>query len=54
MINQKEYKLSGAMLAFVADTPAAAKVGGFKEGVGGAERKCRHCMCTDTDIQQKV
>ena len=36
------------------DTPAVAKVGGFKEGVGFADKKCRHCMATNEQIQSKV
>jgi len=26
-------------------------VGGYKEGVGGARRKCRHCMATFNQMQ---
>ena len=44
----------GALLAFLGDTPAVCRVGGFKESVGFADRKCRHCMATDSQIQQKV
>ena len=40
--------LRGALLAVIADTPASQLLGGFKESVGGAKRKCRHCM-TDFD-----
>ena len=36
--------LRGAILAVIADTPASQGVGRFKESVGGARRKCRHCM----------
>ncbi|KAK2555549.1 hypothetical protein P5673_022892 [Acropora cervicornis] len=43
--------LRGGILAFLADTPASQKAGGFKEGVGGAKRKCRHCMATFEDMQ---
>lgn len=43
--------LRGGILAFLADTPASNKAGGFKEGVGGAKRKCRHCMATFEDMQ---
>lgn len=35
----------------MADTPASNKAGGFKEGVGGARRKCRHCMAAFEDMQ---
>lgn len=36
--------LRGAILAVIADTPSSQGVGRFKESVGGARRKCRHCM----------
>ncbi len=41
-------------MAFVGDTPAVNQVGGFKEGVRMAMRKCRHCMATHDQIQEKV
>ncbi len=41
-------------MAFVGDTPAVNQVGGFKGGVGMAMRKCRHCMATHDQIQEKV
>lgn len=44
-------RLRGALLAVIADTPASQLLGGFKESVGGAKRKCRHCM-TDFDEMQ--
>ena len=34
--------LRGGIFAVLADTPASNKAAGFKEGVGGAKRKCRH------------
>jgi len=43
--------LRGALLAVLADTPASQAVGGYKEGVGGARRKCRHCMATFEQMQ---
>ena len=54
VVCQKEYQLRGALLAMVGDTPAMATVGGFKEGVGGALRKCRHCMAFGHQIDSKV
>ena len=39
-------QLRGAVLALLADTPASHLAGAFKESVGGARRKCRHCMAT--------
>ena len=43
--------LRGALPAVIADTPASQLLGGFKESVGRAKRKCRHCM-TDFDEMQ--
>ena len=43
--------LRGALLAVVADTPASNLLGGYKESVGGAKRKCRHCMADFNAIQ---
>ena len=40
--------------AFIGDTPAVNMVGGFKEGLGMAMRKCRHCMATNNEVQTKV
>lgn len=37
-------RLRGALLAVIADTPASQLLGEYKESVGGAKRKCRHCM----------
>ena len=47
-----QVKLRGAVLAFLADTPASHASAGFKEGVGGARRKCRHCMATFDSMQE--
>ena len=44
--------LRGAVLAGIADTPASQAFGCFKEGVGGAKRKCRHCMTTWEKMQE--
>jgi hypothetical protein len=54
VVCQKEYQLRGALHAMVGGTPAMATVGGFKEGVGGALRKCRHCMAFGHQIDSKV
>ena len=35
----------------VADTPASNLLGGFKESVGGAKRKCRHFLADFDQIQ---
>ena len=53
-IDEKDYKFRGTLVAFVGDTPAINMVGGFKEGVGFALRKCRQCMATHEQIQTKV
>lgn len=44
--------LRGAVLAGIADTPASQAIGCFKEGVGGAKRKCRHCMTNWEEMQE--
>lgn len=46
-------RLRGALLAVIADTPASNLLGGYKEGVGGARRKCRHCMADFDHMQTK-
>jgi len=44
--------LRGAILAFLADTPACNLGACFKESVGGARRKCGHCMATYETMQE--
>ena len=46
--------LHGAVLCMLGDTPASNFLGGFKEGIGFALRKCRRCMITSSDICVKV
>ena len=53
-VGNKQYCFTGTLIAFVGDTPALSMIGGFKEGVSFAMRKCRHCMATDSQIQTKV
>ena len=36
------------------DIPASNYIGGFKEGVAFALRKCRRCLATGDDMQTKV
>ena len=45
IFNLREFYLPvrGAVVAVAADTPASNYMGGYKEGVGGALRKCCHC-----------
>ena len=45
-------RLRGAVLAFLADTPASNVGAGFKENVGGARKKCRHCCATYETMQE--
>lgn len=47
----EEVVYKGSLALFIGDTPAANMVAGFKEGVGGARRKCRTCY---TDAQQMI
>ena len=53
-IQDTSYDVEGTLVAFVGDTPAVNLAGGFKEGVGGAMRKCRHCLAINSQIQMKV
>ena len=53
-IKDTTYDVEGTLVAFVGDTPAVNMAGGFKEGVGGAMRKCRHCLAINSQIQMKV
>ena len=54
IIHGNEQRLSGSVVAFCGDISASNFFGGFKEGVGGAFRKCCQCMASDSDIQNKV
>lgn len=53
-IGDTQHCFKGTLVAFVGDTPGVNMVGGFKEGVNMAMRKCRHCMATYNQIQSKV
>ncbi|XP_062863880.1 uncharacterized protein LOC134325564 [Trichomycterus rosablanca] len=46
-----EMDLFGAVIAVCGDTLAQHELAGFKEGVGFAYSKCRHCECTFEDMQ---
>ena len=46
--------LHGAVLCMLGHTPASNFLGGFKEGVGFALRKCHRCIITSSDICVKV
>ena len=41
-------------MAVVADTPASQLLGCFKESVGGAKRKFRHCMTDFGEMQSNL
>ena len=41
-------------MCLLGDVPASNFMGGFKEGVGFALRKCQACLATQEDIQTKV
>ena len=44
----------GALIAFIGDTPANNRVGGFKESVSRSFRICRQFLATNQDVQEKV
>ena len=46
--------VKGTVLFFLADTPAAHSIGGFKSGVGLALRKCRQCLATQEAMAKNV
>ena len=50
-VDSKQSTYYGALIAFLADTQAAHKVGGFKGSVSFAHRICRSCMATRDDTQ---
>ena len=50
-VGSTESRYHGALVAFLADTQAAHKVGGFKGSVSFAHRICRTCMATRADTQ---
>lgn len=47
-----DHTYKGALIAFVADTPASHLVGGFKKSVGSAYRPCRTCMSSSESLKQ--
>lgn len=54
LYNGEILQVFGAVLCAVGDVPASNFLGGFKEGVGFALRKCRRCMATQSEICTKV
>lgn len=53
MIHGQERHLWGGLVLWTGDTLGSNCVSGFKEGVGGALRICRHCMGTKEETKQK-
>lgn len=53
-IGNEKKMFKGAIVALVADTPAANLMGGFKEGVGFANKPCRTCHVSKDELKQKV
>lgn len=47
-----EMDMFGALISICGDTLAQQELAGFKEGVGFAYSKCRHCECTFEDMQR--
>lgn len=47
-----EMDLFGAVVSVCGDTLAQHELAGFKEGVGFAYSKCRHCECTFEEMQK--
>ena len=41
----------GTLLAFIGDIPANNRIGGYKESVSKAYRKCHQCLATNDKIQ---
>lgn len=48
-----ERTIYGALLSVCGDTLAQHEVAGFKEGVGFAYSKCRHCECNFENMQKQ-
>ena len=57
-IGDERVTVHGAVLCMhacmIGDTPASNFIGGFKEGVDFALRKCRMCMVTIEDMRPRV
>jgi len=47
-----EMDVFGAVVSLCGDTLAQHELAGFKEGVGFAYSKCRHCECTFEEMQR--
>lgn len=52
-LNDSKITVKGCLAALVADTLAAHQLTGFKEGVGFSYQKCRTCLCTFAEMNEK-
>lgn len=52
LFNGQQTTIKGDLVAVVADTLGCHQMLGFKEGVGFAKYKCRHCMANENNIQE--
>lgn len=52
VVNGLPRTIKGALVMTPADTPAANSLGGFKEGVGFAYKKCRTCLISNNEINR--
>ncbi|XP_022088209.1 uncharacterized protein LOC110977964 [Acanthaster planci] len=50
--NGKEYRKKGGLVCVLGDTPALHIIGGFKDGVSFAYKKCRTCECAGDEFTQ--
>ena len=53
-VNEETRYFRGGLLLWTGDTLGSNYVAGFKEGVGGTLRFCRHCMGTREESQATV
>ena len=53
IIDGKPVELFGAVMSCLGDTEGQHQWGGFKVKVGLSHQKCRNCLCTFIDMQQK-
>lgn len=51
-VNGLNLRVKGAVVMAPADTPAANNLGGFKEGVGFAYKKCRTCLISKNELSR--
>lgn len=52
-VNGRAHNIEGALVMAPADTPAANSLGGFKEGVGFAYKKCRTCLISNNELSRQ-